>query len=95
MELRNVIHRGLKRFIEKGDPAGLPPQYVERIRNIVTYLLDMGNISEAMTPPKWGCHQLKGGKNAWAVTVSRNWRITFRIEDDGQTIADLNYEDYH
>ncbi|MCA9413557.1 MAG: type II toxin-antitoxin system RelE/ParE family toxin [Candidatus Omnitrophica bacterium] len=32
-------------------------------------------------------------KGTWAVTVSGNWRITFRFED-GDAI-DVDYEDYH
>jgi len=29
----------------------------------------------------------------WAVSVSGNWRLTFRFE--GKDVVDVNYEDYH
>jgi plasmid maintenance system killer protein len=29
------------------------------------------------------------------VFVSKNWRITFRIDPAGIEIVDLDYEDYH
>ena len=29
------------------------------------------------------------------LTVTRNWRITFRIDTEEAQIVDLNYEDYH
>ncbi len=32
--------------------------------------------------PGYRLHPLKGGlKGYWSVTISRNWRITFRFED--------------
>ena len=29
----------------------------------------------------------------WSLHVTRNWRLTFRIEED--EIVDVDYEDYH
>lgn len=38
-------------------------------------------------------HQLKGArKGTWAVSVSGNWRITFRFVGGAQ---DVDLEDYH
>ncbi len=31
----------------------------------------------------------------WSLTVTANWRLTFRIDRDAMEIVDLNYEDYH
>jgi hypothetical protein len=36
MKIRNVIHKGLRRFIERNEPAALPPASVEKVRNIIT-----------------------------------------------------------
>jgi proteic killer suppression protein len=42
----------------------------------------------------WRAHQLGGGgKGVWSLHVTRNWRLTFRIE--GEDIWDVDYEDYH
>lgn len=39
-------------------------------------------------------HQLKGNRSdIWSISVTGNWRITFRFEDGNAYI--LNYEDYH
>ena len=39
-------------------------------------------------------HMLKGNlAGVWSVTVSGNWRITFRFEDGNAYIVD--YQDYH
>ena len=34
-------------------------------------------------------------KGVWSLTVTRNWRLTFRIDRVGGEIVDLDYEDYH
>ena len=39
-------------------------------------------------------HELKGDrKGCWSVTVSGNWRVTFKFTD-GDAI-EVDYEDYH
>jgi proteic killer suppression protein len=39
-------------------------------------------------------HHLTGDrKGVWSLNVTRNWRLTFRIEDG--EILDVDYEDYH
>jgi proteic killer suppression protein len=96
MKIRNVVHRGLKRFIQHNDASGLPPPAVERIRNIVTFLQEMEDFQEIRDIPTWKAHQLKGNrKGTWSLTITRNWRITFRIDQTRKEIFDLDYEDYH
>ncbi len=44
--------------------------------------------------PGYRLHPLKGGlKGYWSVTISRNWRITFRFEDGDA--YEVNLADYH
>ena len=96
MKIRSVAHRGLRRFIEKDDASGLAPHVVEKIRNILTFLQEMEDARELRDVPSWNAHQLTGGrKGSWSLTVTRNWRITFRIDPAEGEILDLDYEDYH
>ncbi len=96
MRIRNVKHRGLRRFMEDDDPSGLPADFIEKIRNIISFLQEMDDPEEARSIPAWRAHQLSGGrKGAWSLVVSRNWRITFRVDEDQGEIFDLDYEDYH
>ena len=96
MKVRNVIHRGLRRFIERDDASGLSPATVEKVRNIVTFLDAMGDAQELHTVHSWKAHLLTGDrKGTWSLTVTRNWRITFRIDKTEEEIIDLDYEDYH
>ena len=47
------------------------------------------------TPPNFGFHALTGDrKGTYAMTLTKNWRMTFTKVDD-QTIGDLDLEDYH
>jgi proteic killer suppression protein len=47
-----------------------------------------------MALPGLDLHPLKGDRRGtWAVSVSGNWRITFRFS--GPDTEDMNYEDYH
>jgi proteic killer suppression protein len=96
MKIRNVVHRGLKRFIQRNDASGLAPAVVERVRNIVTFLQEMEDAQELRDIPSWKAHQLTGDrKGTWSLTVTRNWRITFRIDQTEKEILDVDYEDYH
>jgi proteic killer suppression protein len=96
MKIRNVTHRGLRRFIQHNDASGLAPSVVEKVRNILTFLQEMEDVQELRDVPSWNAHQLTGDrKGSWSLTVTRNWRITFRIEQAEREILDLDYEDYH
>ena len=96
MKIRNVVHRGLRRFIQHNDASGLAPAVVERVRNILTFLQEMEDTHELRDIPTWKAHQLTGNrKGTWSLTVTRNRRITFRIDQIEGEILDLDYEDYH
>jgi len=96
MKIRNVAHRGLKRFIQHNDASGLAPSVVEKVRNIMTFLQEMEDVQELRDVPSWNAHQLTGDrKGTWSLTVTRNWRVTFRIDQAEGEIFDLDYEDYH
>ena len=96
MKIRNVIHKGLRRFIENDDASGLPAASVQKLRNIVSFLQDMEQEAELRTVPSWKAHQLAGDrKGTWSLFVTKNWRLTFRIDQAEIEITDLDYEDYH
>ena len=96
MKIRNVIHGGPRRFIENDDSAGLQTVVVPKVRKIVSFLQDMEQESELRTVPSWRAHQLTGArKGTWSLSVTRNWRLTFRIDQTEIEIIDLDYEDYH
>lgn len=96
MLIRSVAHRGLRRFLERDDASGLAPQAVERIRNILTFLQYMQDVEELRDVPGWKAHLLAGSRRGtWSLTVTRNWRITFRVDAEAGEIEALDFEDYH
>jgi proteic killer suppression protein len=80
--------------LEQDDPRELRPDQLRRIRNILTVLITASDMTEVNGPPGWRIHQLSGDRGGvWSVSVSGNWRITFRLEND--EIVQLDLEDYH
>ncbi len=56
----------------------------------------MEDEAELRSVPGWKAHQLTGDrKGVWSLSLTRNWRLTFRIDRTGLEIIDLDYEDYH
>jgi proteic killer suppression protein len=96
MKIRSVKHKGLRRLILADDASGLQAQFVSKIRNIIAFLQDMEREDELKNVPTWKAHQLTGDrKGTWSLFVTKNWRITFRIDRAEIEIIDLDYEDYH
>ncbi|MBB3964944.1 type II toxin-antitoxin system RelE/ParE family toxin [Rhizobium metallidurans] len=96
MRIRNIPHKGLRRFVVDDDTSGLQPAVVGKLRRMVSYLQDMQTEDELRVVPSWKAHQLTGDrKGTWSLFVTKNWRLTFRIDNAEIEIIDLNYEDYH
>lgn len=54
----------------------------------------MKHTDELKSWPLWKVHALTGNrKGTWSLHVTRNWRLTFRVEDG--ELLDVNFEDYH
>lgn len=91
--LRTFKHRGLKRLWERGDPSGINPDWLRRVELILD-ALEAASRPEDLDLPGLRFHALRGDrKGDYAVTVTRNWRITFRW--DGPDAIDVELEDYH
>ena len=94
MTIRSFLHKGLKKLYLEDNAKGLPPDAVEKLRAMLTFLQDMRNPESLRAFPLWKAHQLTGDrKGVWSLHVTRNWRLTFSVKKG--EIVDLNYEDYH
>jgi proteic killer suppression protein len=95
MQIESIRHKALHRFAETGRPRGLPADSIDRLRRMLAYIDAIETADELRIPPNFGAHQLTGDrKGVWSLTVTRNWRMTFRINDAG-AIEDMDLEDYH
>lgn len=95
MEIGSFVHKGLRRLFEDDDASKVDAGSVQKLRLILAFLQDMARIEELKAPPRWGAHQLTGDrKGVWSLFVTRNWRLTFRVDADG-VLRDIDFEDYH
>ena len=91
--IQSFRHRGLKTLYEGGRPARIAPGHVAKLERILT-ALDRSSGPEGMDIPGFRLHPLKGSlKDHYAVSVSGNWRVTFRFEN-GRAV-NVDYLDYH
>ena len=91
--IKSFKHRGLEKFFLKGTKSGIQPKHMNRIRLILARL-DASTSPKDMDLPGLRLHELTGNrKGTWSVSVSGNWRITFRFEGVDSILVD--YEDYH
>ncbi|KXS52715.1 MAG: proteic killer suppression protein [Marinobacter sp. T13-3] len=91
--IRSFKHKGLARFFKSGSTAGIQAAHAKRLRLILGRLNAAANAKD-MDLPGLRLHELSGNRaGIWSVTVSGNWRVTFRFEDGDAEI--VNYEDYH
>ena len=85
--------RALKRYWERSETKRLPPTSIDRIK-VILDRLDAAIEPKDLDLPGFGFHSLKGNrKGEFAVTVTRNWRITFAWRAGDAINVDL--EDYH
>ena len=93
MEIESIRHKALRNLIERGSTKGVIE--AERVVDMIGFLVAISRLDELGTPPNFGFHQLTGDRSgSYAMTVTKNWRLTFALSDDG-TIIDLDLEDYH
>lgn len=93
MEIESIRHKALRRLYLEGRTKGIiEPQRLIEMLALIRYAPRFEELSK---PPNFGFHALTGDrKGSYAMTVSKNWRLTFtRVSD--RAVADLDLEDYH
>jgi proteic killer suppression protein len=96
VKIRNFAHKGLKLLYLEDSVKGVPPDTVDKLRKMLAYLDNMENPEELRALAAWKVHTLTGNRNGiWSLSVTRNRRLTFRIDLGEHEICDVNLEDYH
>ncbi len=91
--IRSFQHKGLKQFFNTGTTRNIQSQHVKKLR-LILGRLHASTKPQDMNLPGLRLHQLTGNRaNIWSVSVSGNWRITFKFV--GEHAEAVNYEDYH
>jgi proteic killer suppression protein len=85
--------KGLERFFLRSATAGIQAKHASRLR-LILGRLHVAVEARDMALPGLDLHPLKGDREGrWAVRVSGNWRVTFKMS--GSDVEDVDYEDYH
>jgi toxin HigB-1 len=95
-EIRNFVHKGLKRLYAQDIAKGVPADTADKLRKMFAYLDNMDDPEELRMLTAWKVHTLTGDrKGTWSMSVTRNRRLTFYIDLAERELCDVNLEDYH
>ncbi|NLY65914.1 MAG: Killer protein [Alcaligenaceae bacterium] len=91
--IKSFKHKGLQRFFQEGSTAGIQTKHAKKLSVQLAALNDAAKPQD-LSAPSWRLHPLKGTMAGyWSITVSENWRMTFRF--DGTDAIVVDYQDYH
>jgi proteic killer suppression protein len=90
--IKSFRHSGLKKMFE-----GSASRTAAKLRPRAALTLSALDAVESpleLNVPGYRLHQLKGDqKGTWSITMTGNWRITFRFEE--RNAHDVDLIDYH
>ena len=91
--IRSFHHRGLRRLYERDDPRRIAADQLDRITLALADLDAAGKPSD-LDVPGYRLHPLRGDRRGlWSISITGNWRITFRFE--AGDVYDVDLVDYH
>lgn len=91
--IKSFKSKPLGRYWTKNDAKGIRPDWIKRVRLILSRL-DASQSAAEMDLPGLKFLALTGDEaGRFSVLVLRNWRITFGR--DGEDAIDVELEDYH
>lgn len=68
---------------------------MDRLRKMLVFINAAGSLQELGIPSNYSLHELTGDrKGTWSMIVTKNWRLTFKLNEDGALI-NMELEDYH
>ena len=96
MQLVRFRHKGLRQLREDGTAKALPPAMADKLRKLLLALETAEALEQLGRFPGWKLHPLKGDlKGLWSLTVTGNWRLIFRYDEQANTASDIDLIDYH
>jgi proteic killer suppression protein len=96
MELVRICHKGLRQLFEDANARSLPPAMVEKLSKLLFAIETAQSLEQLRRFPGWKLHPLKGNlKGFWSLTVTGNWRLIFRYDENANVASDIDLIDYH
>jgi proteic killer suppression protein len=94
MAIQSFRHKGLRWLFQDDDARGVRADQSKRLRRLLAQIDTAHTLDDLRRFPGDRMHELKGKlKGRWSLTVSGNWRLTFRFEEGDA--FDLDLVDYH
>ncbi len=96
MRLVRFRHKALKQLHEDDNAKGVPAPMADKLRKLLFALETSETLDQLGRFPGWKLHPLKGDlKGCWSLTVTGNWRLIFRYDEEANTAHDIDLVDYH
>ncbi|HEY6904735.1 MAG TPA: type II toxin-antitoxin system RelE/ParE family toxin [Candidatus Acidoferrales bacterium] len=96
MQLVRFRYKGLRQLYEDGNAREVPSAMADKLRKLLLALETAETLQELSRFPGWKLHPLKGDlKGSWSLTVTGNWRLIFRYDEQTNSASDIDLIDYH
>lgn len=99
MQIVSVKDKRVKALLDNPNRTsvkGLDALETRKIAEMLAAIQVMNHPLDLLAVPSWKAHELKPGQpGKWSLTVTRNYRLTFRVDIEAQQVSVLDYEDYH
>ena len=75
---------------------GVPSAMADKLRKLLFALETAETLEQVGRFPGWKLHPLKGErKGSWSLTVTGNWRLIFRYDEQNNAASEIDLIDYH
>lgn len=99
MKIVSVNDKRVKALVDNPNQTsvkGLSALETRKIVEMLAAIRVMSHPLDLLAVPSWKAHELKPGlPGKWSLFVTRNYRLTFRVDLARQEVSVLDYEDYH
>jgi proteic killer suppression protein len=98
VEIKSFRHKGLGVLAGSHEPRnvkGVPAEFTRKLHQRLTLIQAAANIQQLGTMP-WRLHPLEPKTSGrWSLWVNANFRLTFRLDPETNSVSDVDLEDYH
>ena len=96
MRLAGFRHKGLKQIHAGENAKGVPSAMADKLRKLLFAMETASGLDQVSRFPGWKLHRLKGSlAGFWSLTVTGNWRLIFRYNEEANAADDIDLIDYH
>ena len=91
VQLVRFRHKGLRHLYEDGNAKGVPSAMADKLGKLLLALETAEALEQLGRFPGWRLHPLKGErKGSWSLTVTGNWRLVFRYDEEMNAASDID-----